>query len=211
MKDELVRGPRRDGPRARRPHPAALFPVILAALIIIMALAGQSLLFSAVARADGRPPGGNLSDPAVRAVNITAPAAVRIGTIYLGHITLNLTHCGQRVTLPASGQGYATGGLGSGAFISANGDILTADHVVNIPREALDQEIFQSETSAREIAKVINACYANLSFPITPEDVANGIVSVLGISFSTQYSAPQVLVWRDTAWSGELTGKAGAG
>ena len=128
-------------------------------LLGVMGAALLSLLLSLVgagrAEASTRAPGGNFTNPVVRAVDVAAPAIVRLATIYEGHLELSL--CGQTVELPSGGHGYTLGGLGSGAFISANGEILTADHVVHIPKESLDSEIFQSDTSATDIARAINA------------------------------------------------------
>jgi S1-C subfamily serine protease len=88
-------------------------------------------LFTALpAAAQGRPPGGNVSDPAILAVDIAEPAVVRLATLYQGTITFEF--CGRADTLPSGGQSLTLGGLGTGTFVSANGDILTADHVVNI-------------------------------------------------------------------------------
>src|SRR5437016_9048079 len=86
------------------------------------------------AYADGIP-GGNVADPVVRAVDIAKPAVVRIITTIPGHLTVHFSN-GQNVTFPqnASG-GYPLQLSGSGTFISAHGDILTADHVVNPPKD----------------------------------------------------------------------------
>ncbi|MBF6589858.1 MAG: trypsin-like peptidase domain-containing protein [Ktedonobacterales bacterium] len=178
--------------------------VLLGIFIFALALLGAARAGTHPAAASGRPPGGNLSDAVVREVDVASPAAVRLATIYYGHVTLALARCGQQVTLPTTGPGYATGGLGSGAFVSANGDILTADHVVNIDRQSLDAELFQEASAAQDIAQALNACYTNLPTPITASDVAAGIVSQSGIAFTTTYSAPRFLAWRDTAWSGQL-------
>ncbi len=168
---------------------------LLTACIVAMGLA-------APVTADGRPPGGVLSDPLVRELDIAAPAIVRIVTLYQAHITLSL--CGQSVTLPSSGPGYEVGGSGSGAFISAHGDILTADHVVDAPPEVLDESIFQDEQSSLDIAQAINnACHP--AVPIQAQDVQNGIIQYNGIAFHTKYSKPRTNVWRSTSYSGALS------
>lgn len=154
--------------------------------------------------AAGRAPGGRLNDPVVRAVDIAGPSIVRIATLYTAQITLNL--CGQNVTLPASGRGYTLGASGSGAFISASGDILTADHVVDVPKELLDQTIFQEQQSASDIANVLNTnpgCHA--SQPITANDVAAGYVQFAGIPYTVHYSSPRRLVWQSTAFTGPVS------
>jgi S1-C subfamily serine protease len=174
----------------------AIALTLLTALVVTFGIAAP------VAAADGRPPGGTLSDPLVRELDIAAPAVVRIVTLYQAHITLSL--CGQSVTLPASSSGYQVGGSGSGAFISAHGDILTADHVVDAPPEALDQTLFQDERSALAIAQAINnACHPTV--PIQAQDVQNGIVQYNGIAYQTKYSKPRTTVWRSTSYTGALS------
>lgn len=165
------------------------------------------LLFVGVASASpgDRPPGGRLNDPVVRAVDVAEPAIVRIAALYLGHISLTL--CGQTVTLPTSGEGYLTGGVGTGAFVSANGDILTADHVVDIDHSALDTEIFQSPQSATDIANALNsASCVHFAQPVTASDVEAGIVQFDNIPYQTDYSDPQRIVWQSTNYAGPSTG-----
>ena len=88
---------------------------------------------AAVAGADGkRPPGGDFANPAVRALDIAQPAMVRVGNFVPASITVGL--CTRTVRLPLGGGTYKVGVTGSGAFISANGDVLTADHVVDVSK-----------------------------------------------------------------------------
>lgn len=200
-----------DGPAAglRGRRRAVRGRLLLGALVALVALLFQVFLGAGSAGADSRPPGGVLSDSLVRAVDIAAPASVRVATLYKAHITFAL--CGAQVTLPASGAGYTTGDLGSGAFISANGDILTADHVVDLDKASLDGEIFQSSRAAPDIAAAINAASClHLNFAIGPADVAAGIVQQLGIPYSTTYTPPQYFVWQSTSYTGQVASGAGA-
>lgn len=171
-----------------------------ATLALLVALA-TTFGLAAPALADGRPPGGTLSDPLVREVDIAAPAIVRIVTLYQARITLSL--CGQGVTLPTASAGYQIGGSGSGAFISAHGDILTADHVVDTPPEVLDQALFEDPRAATDIAHSINSACAP-AVPVLPQDVQNGIVQYNGIAYQTKYSKPRTTVWRSTSYTGSL-------
>lgn len=170
-----------------------------------IALLGVSLqLVAPRAVADGRPPGGRFDDPVVRAVDIAQPSIVRLATLYTAHITLTL--CGQEVTLPAGGEGYTLGATGSGAFISANGDILTADHVVDVPKDLLDQAIFQEQASATDIANLLTTnpgCHASQA--ISADDVAAGYVQYAGIPYVVRYSSPRRLVWQSTAFTGPVS------
>jgi S1-C subfamily serine protease len=87
--------------------------------------------------ADGIP-GGNVSDPVVRAVDIARPAVVRMITSLGGHLTVHFqaNQGTQNVTFPQNDpNGYLIQLSGSGTFISTGGDILTADHVVNPPHD----------------------------------------------------------------------------
>lgn len=173
----------------------------------VLLLSLTLLLFVGVATANpgDRPPGGRLNDPVVRAVDVSEPAIVRIASLYLGHISFTL--CGQTVTLPASGDGYMTGGVGTGAFVSANGDILTADHVVDIARSSLDSEIFQNPQSATDIADTLNsASCVHFAQPVTASDVEAGIVQYDNIPYQTEFSDPQRVVWQSTDYSGPSTG-----
>ena len=79
--------------------------------------------------------------------------------------------------------GTATlGATGSGAFITSNGDVLTADHVVNISKADLDSEWFGSPDLATAIAALLNAhdSCLQLGGAITADDVLNGIRPVRG-------------------------------
>ena len=95
---------------------------------------------------------------------------VRLATLYQGTITFDL--CGQADTLPSGGQTLTIAGLGTGTFVSANGDILTADHVVNIGKSDLDAAIFQ--ILATDIANLLNANASclNLGGAVTPDQIS---------------------------------------
>lgn len=193
MRSAAPRRPDRDhaGLATLRRPLMALFTVAFLAMATTLPVAAKD-----------RPPGGVLTSPVVRAIDVSMPAVVRIATLYSAHLTLSA--CGLTATLPASGS-YTVGGLGSGAFVSANGDILTADHVVDIDRASLDDEVFGIRQVGTDVATFLNeACRP--SVPVTADDVANGIVQFNGFPFSTKYSAPSVLVWRSESYSGALTG-----
>jgi hypothetical protein len=179
----------------------ALVGVATAALLLTLLLTLGLAGVGSVAAQD-RPPGGVLTNPVVRAIDLASPAVVRIATLYSAH--LRLTACGVTTSLPKSGA-YTLGGLGSGAFVSANGDILTADHVVDIDRASLDSVIFSGARVSGDVAAFLNnACHP--SVPVTPDDVANGIVQFNGLPFSTTYSAPRVLVWQSASYFGTASG-----
>ena len=177
---------------------AAIGLASLAALGVLITVG----MLSAVAK--DRPPGGALTNPVVRAIDLASPAVVRIATLYGAH--LRLSACGVTTTLPKTGS-YTVGGLGSGAFVSAHGDILTADHVVDIDRQSLDDSIFGGEHASADIAAFLNAaCHPNI--PVTANDVAAGIVQFNGFPFTTSYTAPRVLVWRSASYFGSIPNTA---
>ncbi len=176
---------------------------LLVALAAVVALCWPALA-AHPALADERPPGGNISDPVVRGVDIAAPAVVRVFAIYTAQISFNL--CGKIATLPAPGRAYTLGWSGSGAFISANGDILTAGHVVDDSKQSLEDGIFASV--ADQIAALLNANSAtclHLPQPLTPDDVANGAVQTLGIPYQATTTKPDFDVFQSTSYSGAVS------
>jgi len=93
--------------------------------------------------AEGGVPGGDISNSVVRAVDIAKPAVVRIFTTINGRVTVHFTST-QSATFPLNGGNYKLEFSGSGAFITAYGDILTANHVVNPPHDSeLSNALFQ--------------------------------------------------------------------
>lgn len=196
------RGRRATGARSRSRRRLRL--ALKSGVIAFMALAMVLFVGVVGATPGDRPPGGRLSDPTVRAVDVAEPAVVRIAALYQARISLTL--CGHIVTLPDAGDSFVTGGVGTGAFVSANGDILTADHVVDIPQASLDAEIFQGAQSADLIAKALNsATCLHFAQQVTASDVAAGIVQYDNIPYQTEYSDPQRLVWQSTNYSGPST------
>ncbi|HKV85301.1 MAG TPA: serine protease, partial [Ktedonobacterales bacterium] len=196
------RGMRASGMRSRSRRRLRL--ALKSGVIVFMGLAMVLFVGVVGATPGDRPPGGRLSDPTVRAVDVAEPAVVRIAALYQARISLTL--CGHTVTLPAAGDSFVTGGVGTGAFVSANGDILTADHVVDIPQTSLDTEIFQGAQSADLIARALNsATCLHFAQSVTASDVAAGIVQYDNIPYQTAYSDPQRLVWQSTDYSGPST------
>lgn len=114
-------------------------------------------------------PGGNVADPAVRQVDIARPAVVRIITRIDGRLSVRFTSTTSAVTFPLDGSSYTLELSGSGAFISARGDILTADHVVNPPHDqALNDALYQ--IAAQDIADYVNAHF-RVTQPLSAGDV----------------------------------------
>lgn len=179
-----------------------MLAALLLALTLLGATAGAAHAQGSVT-STGRAPGGRLSDPVVRAVDLAAPAVVRIATVYDSHITLNV--CGANVTLPHGATGYTEGALGSGAFISAHGDILTADHLIQVDHDILEQQLFADPAAQSDIANALNAspCYG-FGPAITASDIGAGFLQLSGIEYRATFSSPKTYVWRDTWYSGAL-------
>jgi hypothetical protein len=151
----------------------------------------------ATAYADGIP-GGNVSDPVVRAVDIAKPAVVRIITFLNGQLTVHFPT--QNVTFPQGSNGYQMGFSGSGTFITAHGEILTADHVVNPPRPDLDQ--FLQQQGAQDVAN-----YMNQVLKVNPQVTVDQVTAQLAsgqLRSDTQYSTPQSRVYLSTDYTGPL-------
>src|SRR5437660_20102 len=151
------------------------------------------------AYADGIP-GGNVSDPVVRAVDIAKPAVVRIITMLNGQLIVHFASpVNKNVTFPQSSSGYQIALSGSGTFITATGEILTADHVVNPPKHDLDQ--FLQQQAAQDVAT-----YMNLR--ANPQVSADQVTAQLAsgqLSSTSQYSTPQSRVYLSTAYTGPLS------
>ena len=165
--------------------------------LILLGVAGNS----PKAYADGIP-GGNVSDPVVRAVDIAKPAVVRIITIMNGQLIVHFaspTH--KDVTFPQSSNGYQIALSGSGTFITATGEILTADHVVNPPQQDLDQ--FLQQQAAQDVANYMNQVL-KANPPVSADQVTAQLASGQ-LSSTSQYSTPQSRVYLSTAYTGPLS------
>ncbi|HEU5379187.1 MAG TPA: trypsin-like peptidase domain-containing protein [Ktedonobacteraceae bacterium] len=172
--------------------------------MLCLALVGMQGMISGVPAvyADGVP-GGNIADPVVRAVDIAKPAVVRIITIVIGQLNVTFPN-GQSVSFPTTPQnganGYPLALSGAGAFISAHGDLLTADHVVNPPKNDLDQ--FLDQLAGRDVANYINQ---NLkpTQPVSPDQASQELASGQ-LQSASQYQQPQSRVYLSTDFSGSL-------
>ncbi len=145
-------------------------------------------------------PGGNVSDPVVRAVDIAQPAVVRIITQIDGKLVVHFTS--GNVTFPQDGSnGYPLDLSGTGTFISAHGDILTADHVVNPPQSDLDS--FLQQTAAPDVAT-----YMNQVLHVNPQVTADLVTQELvggQLNSSSQYATPQSAAYLSFAFTGPLS------
>ena len=152
-----------------------------------------------VAHASGTP-GGNVTDPVVRAIDIAKPAVVRIYTQLNAQLSVHFSLT-KSVTFPQTGSGYLLTFSGSGTLISAHGDILTADHVVNLPH---DQQLSQplDMQAAPDVANYINQ---NLkpNPPVTQDQVTQELTSGQ-LPSDPSYGTSQSVVFLSTDYTGPL-------
>ena len=145
-------------------------------------------------------PGGNVADPVVRAVDIAQPAVVRIITQVNGKLIVHFAS--GDVTFPQDGSnGYPLTLSGTGTFISAHGDILTADHVVNPPQADLDS--FLQQTAAQDVANYMNLTQ-KVNPPVSAADVANALASGQ-LKSTSQYATPLSRAYLSFAFTGPLS------
>lgn len=176
-----------------------LLRTMLALGFVLLSVSGI-IMSSPSARADGVP-GGNITNPVVRAVDIAKPAIVRIITTLGGSLTVHFNST-QSANFPQGGGTYKLELSGSGTFISSHGDILTADHVVRPPH---DQELdsFLFETAASDIAK-----YVNQHFTVDPPYTASDVVGALDSGFfrsETRYNQAVSEAFFSTDYTGPLS------
>jgi len=138
----------------------------------------------------------------VRLVDIAKPAIVRIITIIDGHLTVHFSN-GQIVTFPQTDpNGYPLGLSGTGTFISAHGDVLTADHVINPPRDAsLDQ--YLQQTAAQDVASYYDNNVSPGS-PLSADQVTQELASGQ-LPSTTKYDTPSSEVYLSTDYTGPLS------
>ncbi|MFL5624153.1 MAG: trypsin-like peptidase domain-containing protein [Ktedonobacteraceae bacterium] len=174
--------------------------VLLLAFVCLM-INGTLAFPTTTANAVGRP-GGNVADPVVRAVDIAEPAVVRILTSVGGHLTVHFSATNS-VTFPQNSPAYSLGLSGSGTFISAHGDILTADHVVNPPHDqSLEQYLDQK--AAPDVATYINQNAKQGSAQVTADQVQQALDSGQ-LSADRHYDPAVSEAYLNTSYTGPLS------
>ncbi len=148
-------------------------------------------------------PGGNVSDPVVRAVDIARPAIVRIITSISGHLDVQFPS-GQTVTFPQGGQLYQEQLSGTGTFITSNGDILTADHVVSPPPSVLQ------DAAAQDVATYISQHPAT-GIQASSATLVDQALNAGQLKSTAHYDQKSSEVFLSTDYTGPLTAKTLAG
>lgn len=174
----------------------------LQGLFIILWIVSVCLLSHLTVYADSMP-GGNIADPAVRAVDVAVPAVVRVITTIKSHLTVNFPPTTQ-VTFPQQDNGsYLLQLSGTGTFITSQGDILTSDHVINPPKDkALDQMLYNA--AAQDIANYINQNAKQSSSQVAKDDVIQQLTNGQ-LSSTTSYASPNTIVYLSISYTGPLT------
>lgn len=175
--------------------------MVLLLAFVCLIINGTLISTTATAMAAGRP-GGNVSDPVVRAVDIAEPAVVRILTSVGGHLTVHFSAT-NNVTFPQTSAAYPLGLSGSGTFISAHGDILTADHVINPPHDqSLDQ--YLDQRAAPDVATYINQNAKQGSSQVTADQVQQALDSGQ-LNADRRYDSAVSEVYLSTSYTGPLS------
>ena len=143
-------------PSLVRRRAGAYHPRSLVALSLCAALACVWALTSAEpAQAAPRLPAESVAQ---QAVQLDSPAVTRIVSVINASLTCKACATdGSDIHSPADGSTYTYYSSGSGAFISPNGDILTADHVVDHSMSNPEDVSFIEQQSAQDIAAHYNA------------------------------------------------------
>jgi serine protease Do len=181
------------------PLPRILRLVLVAGLLCLLATFTIAAGAAPTARADG--PGGDVSNPTIRAVDIAEPAVVRIITTLGGQLTVQFSS--GNVTFPTNGSSYPIQLSGTGTFISAHGDILTADHVVNPPHDASLGQALQ-ETATPDVTNYINQHAKAGSPQVSQSQVFNELQSGQ-LSSQTAYGSASSQVFLNTSYTGPLS------
>ncbi len=171
--------------------PRTIFVVGIICLNILGLLGSATVTYASA-------PGGNVADPVIRAVDIAKPAIVRIITFVDGRLTVHFSST-QSVTFPLTGNPYQITLSGSGAFISAHGDILTADHVINPPQQ--DLNTFLDQVAAQDVTNYYNQ---HSSTPATQDQITQALTSGQ-LPSSGQFGTPSSQVFLSTDFTGPLS------
>ncbi len=181
--------------RSPRHFPRFLLSGSFCALLLV-------LLTSLPAYAQSQP-GGNVSDPGVLAVDIARPAVVRIYTSLTSHLTVHFSN--GDITFPQdTTKAYTLTFSGSGTFISANGDILTADHVVNPPKDAtLDADLHKQ--AAADVSSYISQNAKAVGLGQMSATQVEQQLNSDQLRSASSYDTPQSQVFLSTDYTGPLT------
>lgn len=167
--------------------------------ITLLCLCISSIVGSAATAEADSIPGGNVTDPTVRAVDIAQPAVVRIITSVNAHLRVHFSAT-NTVTFPQNKNSYPLQLSGSGTFITSQGDILTADHVINPPHDQSMAQ-FLDDTAAQDVANYINS---NTQTKVIKDQVSQALQTGQ-LPSDPIYDTPKSIVLLSTAYTGPLS------
>jgi S1-C subfamily serine protease len=173
---------------------STIFALLLACIPLFGTIASSTTFASAASQ-----PGGDVSDPVVQAVDIAEPAVVRIFTTVGGHLAVQFSST-NTVSFPqGQGNSYPLLLSGTGTFISAHGDILTADHVINPPH---DQSLaqFLDQTAEDDVANYMNQHGQNVSASQVDQELESG-----QLASTPSYDPATSEVYLNTSYTGPLS------
>jgi serine protease Do len=143
-------------------------------------------------------PGGNISDATVREVDIAQPAVVRIITNINAQLAVHFATQNTNVTFPQTPNGsYQISLSGTGTFITSQGDILTADHVVSPPRSDVNAALYNQ--AAQDIADYMNK---SSSTQVTSDQVIQQLTSGQ-LKNTPTYQKPSSAAFLSTAYTSQ--------
>lgn len=128
------------------------------------------------------------------AVQLDSPAVVRIVTGFNGTVTcFSCASDGSNVVFPQNGTSYQVASSGSGAIVSPNGYILTADHVVDSTNNSELQNYFLQQAISD------NATLQGVSVATSQQEFQTYANSV-----SIQIQKIKTLIYLSTSYTGQL-------
>ncbi|WP_162005098.1 trypsin-like peptidase domain-containing protein [Dictyobacter vulcani] len=174
-------------------NPICLYLLIIAGISLAFIMTSQPALADSM-------PGGNVKDPTVRAVDLAQPAVVRIITTVPGQLSVHFPPSTDVNFPQKSTDSYEISLSGTGAFITSQGDILTADHVVNPPRNQQLSEALYGK-AAQDVADYMNKNVQKGSDSVTADQVLQQLTSGQLKSTST-FQKPGSSVFLSTSYTG---------
>lgn len=166
-------------------------------LLIISVILCTCLLSSPAAFAASIP-GGNISDTTVRGVDIAQPAVVRIITSINVQLKVHFAAQNTDVTFPQTPNGsYQLNISGTGTFVTSQGDVLTADHVVSPPANDLNADLYTQ--AAPDITDYMNK---NSSTQVTNDQVVQQLTSGQ-LKNTPAYQKPSSSIFLSTSYTSQ--------
>ncbi len=175
----------------------AVKPFVFRYLILLLTV--PALLVPAIVAPSAGEAAGAASADTTHGVRLASPAVVRIITNVLGNVTCNGCNSdGSDIVFPLNGGSYDEVFAGSGAFISPDGYILTADHVVDMDaqKDSIDQIFLQDAINEYAQKAGISTDQATQDFQAE------------GSAIAVTYKADSQKAFISTTYTGQLQNSA---